>query len=69
MAFDTLFDFLNKLGHHFDMGELGSCLMESKNESRRQRRVSKAIEVLVSKATQRVLKSERGPHRVATEGL
>ena len=28
-----------------DMGELGSCLTESKNESRGQQRVSKAIEV------------------------
>ena len=28
-----------------EVGELGSCVTESKNESRRQRRMSKAIEV------------------------
>ena len=32
-----------------DMGELGSCLMESKNASCKHRRVSKAIKVYLVK--------------------
>ena len=44
-----------------DTGELGSGLTESKNESRGHRRVSKAIEVLLSKDTEKTLRSERVP--------
>lgn len=52
------------------MGERGSCLTEWKNESREQRRVSKAIEVYEERIQgKKPLKSERGPHRVATDGL
>ena len=42
------------------MEELGSCFLESKNESRAQRRVSKVIEV-------RKFSEVKGPNRVATE--
>ena len=52
-----------------DTGELGSCLMESKNESHGQRGVSQAIEVLLSEAAEKALRSKRSPDRVATEGL
>lgn len=57
--------------HHFHMeaGEQGFCLTESKNESPGQRRASKAIEFLLSRDTEKALKREKGPTRVANEGF
>ena len=43
--------------------DIGPCVMELKNESRRQQRVSKAIEFIEGK--HKTLKSERGPDCVA----
>lgn len=45
-----------------------ALVLESKNESRGPRRVSKAI-VSLSKDTEKTLRRERGPDRVTTEGF
>ena len=50
-----------------DVRELGSCLMELKNEPCGQR-VSKVIKILLSEDIEKALGSERGPGKVATEG-
>lgn len=44
-----------------EAGERGSCLMESENESRGQRGVSKAIRVSLNKDTEKACKNEGVP--------
>ena len=51
-----------------DMGELGSCFMELKNESGKQQNEERDRSLL-SRDTEKPLKSERSEDRVATEGF
>ena len=60
-----------------DTGELAFCPRELKNESHWQQTVSKAIAIqssvsllsLLSRDTEKALRSERGPNRVVTRGF
>lgn len=52
-----------------EVGEQSSFLMESKIECHGQRRVSKAIRVLLSKDMEKALRNERGPDRAANVRL
>ena len=51
-----------------DTGKLGSCLTESKNESHRQQS-DQSKSSLLSRNTEKALRSERGPNRVDMGGM